>query len=183
MEYKFFCDESNHLAYQNNPTLKSKIMLLGAISTPSKNMEYINRYIKHLKHKHNYQKELKWTKLTKQQKKFYDELFEFFFSQKELKFQALLIPDKRKLKHDIYNQSTADIFYYKMYYYVFRNLLENEINQNININVKIYLDYKDTRCSERIKELHQVLNNKFKGAIDFQCFSAKSNEVNLIQYV
>lgn len=185
VEYKIFCDESNHLEYKDNPTLGSKIMVLGGINVLSKDIEHINKHIKYLKHKHNHKKELKWTKLIALQQKFYDEIIEFFFNEEALKFQALLVPDKRNLKHNIYNQGNADIFYYKMYYYIFKNLLENEINQNINTNVKIYLDYKDTRCGDRIKELLKVLHNKFKDkdTIKFQCFTAQSHEANLIQFV
>lgn len=185
VEYKIFCDESNHLEYKDNPTLRSKIMVLGGISVLSKDIEHINKHIKYLKHKYNHKKELKWTKLIASQEKFYDEIIEFFFNEEALKFQALLVPDKRILKHDIYNQGNADIFYYKVYYYIFKNLLENEINQNIDTNVKIYLDYKDTRCGDRIKELLKVLHNKFKDkdAIKFQCFTAQSHEANLIQFV
>ncbi|MDE7176116.1 MAG: DUF3800 domain-containing protein [Helicobacter sp.] len=183
VEYKIFCDESNHLEYKDNPTLRSNIMVLGGINVLSKDIERINKHIKYLKHKHNHKKELKWTKLIALQQKFYDEIIEFFFNEEALKFQALLMPDKRNLKHDIYNQGNADIFYYKMYYYIFKNLLENEINQNINTKVKIYLDYKDTRCGDRIKELLNVLHNKFKDAINFQCFTTQSHEANLIQVV
>lgn len=182
-EYKIFCDESNHLSYKDNPTLSSKIMVLGAINVETSQVEHINRHIKYLKYKHNYTKELKWTKLTNSQKDFYDELLEFFFSNIYLKFKAILIPDKKNLQHDKYNQGNPDIFYYKMYYYIFRDLLEKEINQNIKTQVKIYLDYKDSRCGDRMKELKEVLHNKFKDSIDVQCFTAQSYQSNIIQLV
>lgn len=180
-EYKIFCDESNHLAYKDNSTLCSKVMVLGAIMSPSSEAEYTNRYIKYLKHKHNYNKELKWTKLTNSQRVFYDELLEFFFSNIHLKFQALLIPNKKTLQHDKYNQGNEDIFYYKMFYYIFKNLLEKEINQNIKVKVKIYLDYKDSRCGDRMNELRKVLHHKFKDTIHFECFTAQSYESGIIQ--
>ncbi|MDE5925183.1 MAG: DUF3800 domain-containing protein, partial [Helicobacter sp.] len=78
VEYKIFCDESNHLEYKDNPTLRSNIMVLGGINVLSKDIERINKHIKYLKHKHNHKKELKWTKLIALQQKFYDEIIEFF---------------------------------------------------------------------------------------------------------
>lgn len=180
-QYKIFCDESNHLAYKDNPTLRSKVMVLGAIRVRSDRVEFVNRHIKYLKHKYNHKRELKWTKLIASQKLFYDELLDFFFSNDSMKFQAILVPDKRILEHNKFNDGNPDLFYYKMYYYAFRNLLENQINQYLDMSVKIYLDYKDTRCGDRMQELCNVLHNKFKDSINFQCFTAKSYESNIIQ--
>ncbi|MGX3098489.1 DUF3800 domain-containing protein [Helicobacter sp. 23-1046] len=183
MKYKIFCDESNHLDYKDNPTLKSNIMVLGAIRVAEEEVEQINKHIKYLKHKHNYHKELKWTKLHISQKPFYDELLDFFFSEVCLKFQALLIPSKKNLKHDIYNDGSADLFYYKMFYYVFRNLFEAEVNVGEKIDAKIYLDYKDSRCGTRMQQLKEVLQSKYKDNLNVEVFTAKSHESNIIQLV
>lgn len=64
----------------------------------------------------------------------------------------------------MYNQGSHDLFYYKMYYQVLRNLIE------IDTSIKIYLDYKDTRSGNKIKELGNVLHNKFKKSIDMKNF-------------
>lgn len=73
MNYKIFCDESNHL-YSD----KSDIMVIGGICCDDAQVEYLNRYIKYLKHKYNANNELKWTKLNTNKKEFYKELLEFF---------------------------------------------------------------------------------------------------------
>lgn len=176
-EFKIFCDESNYLLYKDNATLSSNIMVLGALKVPSSETIRINKTIKYLKHKHNYHKEIKWTKLNISQKCFYDELLEFFFSSVHMWFQAVLIPDKKNLQHDVYNQGSHDLFYYKMYYQVLRNLIE------IDTSIKIYLDYKDTRGGNKIKELGNVLHNAFKKSIDMKLFSIQSHESNIIQLV
>lgn len=183
MKYKIFCDENNHLAYKDNLTLKSNIMVLGAIRIADTEVGQINKHIKHLKHKYNYHKELKWTKLNISQKLFYDELLDFFFSDTRLKFQALLLPNKKCLKHDIYNDGDADLFYYKMFYYIFRNLFETEVNTGENIEAKIYLDYKDSRCGTRMTQLKEVLQSKYKNNLNVEIFTAQSHESNIIQLV
>ncbi|MFC3848300.1 DUF3800 domain-containing protein [Helicobacter baculiformis] len=172
-EYKIFCDESNHLDY--NPSLGSKVMVLGAISLPASELAPINQAIKDLKRQFNHQKELKWTKLIHLQMEFYDTLLEFFFSSVHLHFQAILVPDKRALEHDRYNQSNPDIFYYKMFYYVLRNLIEPQTA------IKIYLDYKDSKCAVRMHELERVLHNQYKGTIQAQCFTVRSHQSQIIQ--
>ncbi|EOH7148621.1 RlfA, partial [Campylobacter coli] len=42
-EFKIFCDESNHLFYKDNPTLRSKVMVLGALKVPSSEIIKINK--------------------------------------------------------------------------------------------------------------------------------------------
>lgn len=49
MKYKIFCDENNHLAYKDNLTLKSNIMVLGAIRIVDIEVGQINKHIKALK--------------------------------------------------------------------------------------------------------------------------------------
>ncbi len=181
MKYKIFCDESNHLDFKDNSTLKSNVMVLGAIRVEEEQVEQINKHIKYLKHKHNYHKELKWTKLNISQKPFYDELLDLFFNDKHLKFQAVLIPNKKDLKHDIYNDGNADLFYYKMFYYVFRNLFETEVNIGEKIDAKIYLDYKDSRCGIRMTQLKEVLQSKYKNNLSVEVFTTQSHESNIIQ--
>jgi len=106
MKYKIFCDESNHL-YSD----ASNLMVLGGILCPSEQVEHVNRQIKSLKHKHNYNIELKWTELSNKQFDFYDELLEFFFSSIHLKFNTQVVLNKSNLKHDAHNDGEADIFY------------------------------------------------------------------------
>lgn len=50
---------------------KSDLMVIGGIGCPSESVEFVNRTIKHLKHKHNAMGELKWTKLNNNKKAFY----------------------------------------------------------------------------------------------------------------
>ena len=85
MNYKIFCDESNHLLND-----KSNVMVNGAICVPEEEVIDINKYIKYLKYKHNYYNELKWTKLIKSQKDFYIELIDYFF-QSNMRFKATFI--------------------------------------------------------------------------------------------
>lgn len=176
-EFKIFCDESNHLSYKDNPTLCSKVIVLGALKVPSSEIIKINKTIKYLKHKYKYNKEIKWTKLNLSQKGFYDELLEFFFSSVYMWFKAVLIPNKTILQHDIYNQGDHDLFYYKMYYQALHNLID------IDTKIKIYLDYKDTKSGDKIKGLEKVLFNKFKQSVNIKIFTIQSHESNIVQLV
>lgn len=65
MNYKIFCDESNHLL---NDSLN--IMVNGAILIDEDKVVEIKKKIKFLRHKHNYHNEIKWTKLINKQKEY-----------------------------------------------------------------------------------------------------------------
>lgn len=168
--YKIFCDESNHLS---NDT--SNLMVIGGIVCPTSEVEYINRHIKHLKHKYNAQNELKWTKLNNNKKEFYKELLEFFFSSVYLKFNAQAVMNKSRLNHTKYNDGEADKFYYKMYYYALLPFLK--ANEDFNI----FIDYKDTKGGERAKKLNEVIRNTFHGQIDCEFTIIHSHESQIMQ--
>lgn len=168
-QYKIFCDESNHLQTDN-----SNLMVLGSIQCPEEEVTQANKTIKYLKHKYNYQKELKWTKVSKNQKDFYDELLDYFFGSVNLRFKGTLVLNKDLLQHDKFN-SNHDEFYYKMYYYTIRDYL------SVENTYKIYLDYKDCLGGKRVKKLQEVLSNEYHGRIEPQFTIIHSHESQLLQ--
>jgi len=170
VNYKIFCDESNHL--RND---KSDLMVIGGICCPTNQVEYVNRFIKHLKHKHNAMGELKWTKLNNNKKEFYRELLEFFFSSVYLKFNAQVVLNKSRLNHDRYNDGEADKFYYKMYYYSLLPFFKVDDTYNI------FMDYKDTKGGQRVRKLKEVIHNTFYGQINVDFTIIHSHESQIMQ--
>lgn len=168
--YKIFCDESNHLSND-----KSNIMVIGGICCESSQVEYMNRFIKHLKHKHNANNELKWTKLNNNKKEFYTELLEFFFSRVDMKFNTQVVMEKSNLNHIKYNDGEADKFYYKMYYYALLPFFVRDETYNI------FIDYKDTKGASRVKKLNEVVHNKFNGNINTLYTIIHSHESQIMQ--
>ncbi len=145
--YKIFCDESNHILSDD-----SDLMVNGAIRIEEDKVVQANKHIKYLRHKYNYHTELKWTKLILKQKEFYKELIDYFFISDFMSFKATLVMNKSKVNHARYGR-THDEFYYVVYYYTLRNLL------NVDGSFKIYFDYKDTLGGKRVEELNKVLVN------------------------
>ena len=134
IEYNIYCDESCHLASDNN-----KSMVLGAVWCIKTGKKYLFERVKEIKIKHNLKSdfEIKWNKVSLSKISFYKEIINFFFDTDKLSFRALVIPDKSVLKHDEYNQ-THDDFYYKMYF----DMLKIIINPYDIYN--IFIDIKDT---------------------------------------
>lgn len=147
--YNIYCDESCHLENDKIP-----VMVLGAVWCPKDISRKIGRDIRAIKTKHGLKPnfEIKWTKISTSKEAFYLELVDYFFDNADLHFRGLVVPDKSKLNHTFFNQD-HNIFYYKMFFYVLRNILENE-NQ-----YRVYLDIKDTLSQERLDVLSNTLHN------------------------
>ncbi|MDP2756484.1 MAG: DUF3800 domain-containing protein [Desulfurivibrionaceae bacterium] len=147
--YNVYCDESCHLEQDHIP-----VMVLGAVWCPQDISKRIGRDIRAIKVKHGFKPyfEIKWTKVSAVKQDFYHELVDYFFDNHDLHFRALVVPDKTKLKHELYAQD-HNIFYYKMFFYVLRNILEN------GHRYRVYLDIKDSLGREKIDVLADTLHN------------------------
>jgi hypothetical protein len=147
--FNVYCDESCHLEKDNIP-----VMVLGAVWCPKNISGKIARDIRAIQVRHGLKSdfEIKWTKVSKAKQAFYCEIVDYFFDNPDLHFRGLVVPDKSKLKHDVHGQD-HNLFYYKMFFYVLRNILEN------GSRYRVYLDIKDTLGREKIDELRKVLHN------------------------
>lgn len=155
-KYNVYCDESCHL--END---RQKAMVIGAVWCPVESARSISLDIKTIKKKHNLSRqfEIKWTKVSNSKSEFYIELANYFFSNDELHFRALIVPDKNVLNHDKFPGQDHDLFYYKMYFHMLHPILCPDATY------RIYIDIKDTLGISKQIKLHDVLCNKQR---DFQ---------------
>ncbi|MCX5867705.1 MAG: DUF3800 domain-containing protein [Proteobacteria bacterium] len=149
-EINIYCDESCHLEHDHQP-----VMLFGAVWCPKSEVINISSSIRDLKKKFNARGELKWIKVSPSRIKFYLEIIDYFFSNKSLNFRALVVEDKSKLDHSYFNQGSHDSFFYKMYFQLLRNIINDQQKYSI------YLDMKDTRSQKKIDTLKGILCRNF----------------------
>ncbi len=144
-----YCDESCHLLND-----ESNAMVLGALWAYKTRAADHNTAIAALKKKHGLSRyfEIKWTKVSGGKLPFYMDLVDYFFSQPAMGFRAWVIPDKSILRHEKFRQ-THDDWYYKMYFYLLRNLIWRDHHY------EIYMDIKDTRSRKRLQEMQEYLQN------------------------
>lgn len=164
--FNIYCDESTHIEKDREPH-----MILSYISTPYHLLKMHNKNIREMKIEHFYKGELKWSKLSKSQYPFYNELIDYFFSNESLSFRAIII-DKSQLNHKAFNQD-HNTFYDKMYY----QLLNKKIHPNHTYN--IYLDIKDTYSYLKAKSLKKYLERDYKNIRNLQVI--RSHESELMQ--
>lgn len=147
-----YCDESCHLELSKSKPTEQKSMVLGGVSCPIELVRSINQDIKNIKEKHGLSKstEFKWTKVSKNKINFYKEIIEYFFSNKNLKFRAIVFQDKSKFNYKKYSHNDL---YYIMYFYLLREMIDPNNKSNI------YIDKKDTRGGKKINKLKECLCN------------------------
>jgi hypothetical protein len=147
-EYNIYCDESCHLEHDRQP-----IMVIGGMWCPREDAKKISEQIREIKNRQKARGEIKWVRVSKSRQEFFLELVEYFFKTPLLNFRCLVVDDKSKLNHDYFNLGSHDSFYYKMYFYLLRNILKPHNCYNI------YLDIKDTRSAQKLAKLKDVLCN------------------------
>ncbi|EKO3553016.1 TPA: DUF3800 domain-containing protein [Escherichia coli] len=147
--FNIYGDESCHIENDH-----ISVMVLGVVWCPNTITKKIGRDIRKIKVKHGLKSdfEIKWTKVSDSKIDFYLELVDYFFSNQALRFRGLVIPDKSLLDHGKFNQEHNE-FYYKMYFYVLKNIIQN------NNSYRVYLDIKDTLGREKLDILQRCLYN------------------------
>ena len=169
-----YCDESCHMENDHQ-----KVMVLGAVWCPLEKVREISVRLREIKEHHGIKPdfEIKWTKVSPAQTRFYLDVMDYFFDDDDLHFRALIVPDKTKLRHEDFGQSHDD-WYYKMYFDMLKVIL------NPHDRYRIYLDIKDTRSAAKVAKLHDVLCNNmldFSRKIIERVQTVRSHEVQILQ--
>jgi len=154
-------------------------MVLGAVWCQADKSHSINTRIREIQTRHGLSRsfEIKWTKVSPAKIEFYIDLIDYFFDNDFLHFRALIVPDKSKLQHELYNQD-HDTWYYKMYFDMLKVILSPE-----DCN-RIYIDIKDSKSALKVKKLQDVLRNSiydFHRNIIERVQTIRSHEVEILQ--
>lgn len=176
MFYNIYCDESCHLEHDG-----INVMALGGVWCLQEKIHSINTRIKEIKNKYNIgaNHEVKWTKISPAKYDMYEDIVNYFFDDDDLCYRGLIVPDKTKLDHSKYHQ-THDLWYYKMYFTMLKQIFTSKDEYNI------YIDVKDTNSSSRVKKLHEVCCNNmydFSASIIKKIQVIRSEEVQIMQLV
>jgi hypothetical protein len=174
LTYNVYCDESCHLERDRQP-----VMVLGAVWCPLEKSREISVRIREIKTQHGLAPkfEFKWGKASPAKQDFYLALLDYFFDNADLHFRALVVQDKSRLQHELYEQ-THDTWYYKMYFDMLKVILDPQSRY------RIYVDIKDTRSAAKITKLHEVLCSSiydFEYQIIERVQTVRSHEVEILQ--
>lgn len=148
-----YIDESCHIGHGSGK------MLLGAVWLNTKQLPMLLREVKYIKKKHKISshREIKWTKVSLSKIEYYKDLLLLLHQTDQVSYRAVVI-DKNKVNYEAHNE-TSDDFYYKMQYYLVRNIAEKSTSTH---SLRLFLDYKDTWSGHRSHELARYLRNTVK---------------------
>lgn len=168
VDFKIYCDESCHLGHDT-----SNAMVFGALVCAGDFVREADAHIKVLRERHGYTRELKWTKLSRLDLPFYGDLLDYIYANQNLRFKAIIVPDKSLLDHEKFNQGSASDFYYKMAFFALRDFISE------GKSFRLYLDYMDTLGRTKVKTLKNVLMSCKPKFLEAQ--TIRSHESQLIQ--
>ena len=168
-EINVYCDESCHLENDNCQT-----MIISCVRCPKEKVKEISENILALKKQYGIWRyaEIKWTKVSRSKKDFYEQLLEYFFSNPSLKFRAYIIPDKKRLNHPAFKQD-HNKFYYKIIYNLVDYFLEYDKSYNI------YADKKENsyRAKTELKITKNFLQNHCAKKITLQNITSYKSHI------
>ncbi|MDR6938682.1 DUF3800 domain-containing protein [Arcanobacterium hippocoleae] len=143
-----YCDESTHLPHDAQP-----FMVLGAVVCPTAKSRDVAVRLREIRDKHQIPTsfEIKWTKVSPAKLDFYLDIIDYFFDDDDLNFRAVVAP-KKGLDHERFQQ-THDDWYYKMMFYLIRNVIPAQDE------AYVYFDKKDTNGHQKIIRLRDVIAN------------------------
>lgn len=172
--FNIYCDESCHLEKDQIP-----VMVLGAVWCPLGRCSEVSKRLRALKSEHGLSRnfELKWVKVSPAKLAFYEAAVDEFFMTEYLQFRGVVIPDKSKLDHPIFNQ-THDEFYYKMWFVLLKQIFVP------GCSYRIYIDIKDTRGAAKVEKLKKILRNAnydFDKEMVERVQQVRSHEVEILQ--
>lgn len=170
--FNVYCDESGHLEHD-----EVNVMVIGGIAIDNEFRKKTYSDIKQIKIKYGIpiHREIKWTKVSKGELDYYKSLIDYFIENEQLRFRAIIIPDKTRLDHARFNQ-TQDEFYYKIYYDMLKKVL---LNHDV---IRVYIDIKDTNSSYKVEKLTKYLNNTYTAhRNDVKIMQIRSHENSLLQ--
>src|SRR5262249_24070347 len=119
--FNVYCDESCHLEHDGIP-----VMVLGAVWCKKWVARRVSLRLRAIKSKHGLPAsgfEVKWSKVTNLRLAFYTDLVDYFFSEEELHFRGVLIPDKNLLDHAAHRQSHNQ-WYYEMCFRLLKPIIQ-----------------------------------------------------------
>lgn len=169
MTYDLFLDESCHLEHDG-----VSVMTLGYSKIPNLKSNELRMLLRGIKEKHNMTKELKWSKFSKAKLGLYKDLVDFFFNN-PIEFSCFLIKFKERLDHSDFNMGPHDNYYYRIIFHLLHPIPTED-------NYRVFIDFKDTRGKEKLRKIHELLNEKCKGNSPFTHFQhLRSHENEFFQ--
>lgn len=150
--YNIYCDESR---VENKDSNK---MTIGALVLLRSKKEKTVKELKNILVKHDFNYELKWSKVGDKYFDLYKELINYFLENHYLNFRCIVV-DKNEVKFKKYHNGSLETAFYKFYYIMLKAKLLSNNEYYIFLDKKPTRDRNITRALNKFLEFH-ILKNK-----------------------
>lgn len=175
MDFNVYCDESYLDCITSSKCNTVRYMAIGSIWLKRNDVERIKNDIKQLKNKYKYFGEIKWSKVSKANVLFYQEIIDLFWSYgSTVRFRCIIV-DKDSILWEKHNYD-PELGFYKFYYQMLIHWIF------ANHNYRIYCDKKINRRKNNLKRLKDFLSNSNRYATIEGVFSAESRDMVVLQF-
>jgi hypothetical protein len=149
MQFEVYCDESNPEVLIDRGA--NDFLVLGSLWMPADFRQQFKEDIANLKKKFGYCNEIKWNKVAPSTFEFYNALLVYFFTNKNLRFRALLA-EADKIDLVKFHNGDGELSFYKFYYQLLNHWIfdYNEYS--------IFVDHKVNKDTNRVSKLQEVLS-------------------------
>ncbi len=174
MKFDVYCDESypDLFASKKPP---AQYMVIGSLWLPTDSRNEIKEAIHSLRDKHKMGGEFKWQKVSPSRQSFYEELIDYFFNLGDrLRFRCIAV-DHAKVNLVHYHDNDQELGFYKFYYQMLRQWL-NDFNE-----YGIFCDCKKNRDPRRLEVLRRCLDASVLTSKVLRVQAIRSDESVLIQ--
>jgi hypothetical protein len=174
MKFEVYCDESHPdlFASQRPP---AQYMVIGSLWLPTDSRSEIKEAIHSLRNKHKIGGEFKWQKISRSRESFYQELVGYFLGLGDrLRFRCIVV-DHAKVNLVHYHGSDQELGFYKFYYQMLRQWLD-DFNE-----YAIFCDCKRNRDPQRLEVLRRCLDASVLSSNVSRVQAIRSDESILIQ--
>ena len=173
MKFLVYCDETLPDLFTTSKAIDKRLMI-GSLWIEAELKDDFKEKIKILRDKHKCWGEIKWTKVSHSQEKFYMDLVDLFFSYgMQARFRAIGI-DPKQVNWSMHGND-KELGFYKFYYFLLEKWL-HDFNE-----YSVFCDAKVNRDLSRLNTLHEILENANWNANIQRVQALPSKEVVLIQ--
>ncbi len=151
MDYEIYCDERCPDLLSSKKISKNKHIVIGGIWIEKNKRNEYKGFFETIKEDSNFYSEAKWNNVSPSGLDFYLELLNLFFKT-GMRFRCIVIK-KEDIDLETYHKSDPELGFYKFYY----QLLYPWIKKSNSYS--IFMDFKQNRLKNRLKELENVLIN------------------------
>lgn len=164
-----YCDES---CVENN---EATFMVIGALFVPRGQKIKLYKKLALLYKQHNHSTELKWNKVGSKYIDFYKSVIDYFVSNDEVSFRTIIV-EKNKINYDIYHNNDKELAFYKFYYLLLKEKLDNKSDYYIFLDRKPTRDKNRARSLQSFLESHILFNRVETHIKHFQAYDSAGNK-------